>query len=256
MGGEAGHQRRRRRGSRSRSTRSWLASVSGGSAARPPRPRRCRRRARRGGLTVRDAVEAGAPRRDVAAPRRVRAARPRAVIGVSRKGGNSAAQGVVDLARARRLRQHLGVDRGELDRLKNGIPSAISSAALATAIRPGTAHHELREPVPEALGRRARVALGAAVQERGGERVDPLAEQGEDRRQDDQRDRRRDQRDQRAAEPHRVEEALREDEQRGERAGDGQRAEQHRAAGGRHRPAHRLEARARCGRSPRGSARR
>ena len=69
-----------------------------------------------------------------------------------------------------------------------------------------------------------------------------MAEHGEDRGQNDERDRGGHQRDQRAADAHRVEEPLREDEQRGERAGDGQRAEQDGAPGGRHRPAHRREA--------------
>ena len=86
------------------------------------------------------------------------------------------------------------------------------------------------------------VALGAPVEERGRERVDPFAEHGEDGGEDDERDRGGDQRHQRSADAHRVEEALREDDQRRDRAGDGQGAEEDGASGGRHRALHRLHA--------------
>ena len=62
-----------------------------------------------------------------------------------------------------------------------------------------------REPVPEPLLGGAGVALGAAAQEGGCERIDPRSEQRQDRRQHDQRNRGGDQRDQRSADAHRVE---------------------------------------------------
>ena len=144
--------------------------------------------------------------------------------GESRKGGNSVRSGVVDLARARRLGQHLGVDRGELDAAGTGSPRTISSVAAGDRDPARHAHHEPREPVPEALargrGRRARRG-GAGTPARASSRASPSsvstagstisaiaaaisATQG-------------------AADAHRVEEALREDDQRGDRAGDGER---------------------------------
>ena len=57
-------------------------------------------------------------------------------------------------------------------------------------------------------------------------------------------DRCRQQDDQRPAQPHRVEEALREDQQRGQRRGDGQRGEEDGAPRRRHHPSHRRQARA------------
>ena len=79
------------------------------------------------------------------------------MIGVSRKGGKS--------ARRTSSTWRALADSGstwastEVNLIeKNGIPSAISSAALASAIRPGKRITSLREPVPEALARRAGVA--------------------------------------------------------------------------------------------------
>ena len=206
-----------------------------------------------------------ADRGDPVEPRQARRSTARAssappwtasVIGVSRKGGKSARSASSTWRALASARQHLGVDRGELDADRNGIPSAISSAALAAAIRPGKriTSCESRYQKPSCAGRASRSAR--RLRNAGRERVDALAEQGEDGGEDDERDRGGDQRHQRAADPHRVEEALREDDQRGDRAGDGQRAEQDRAPGGRHRPLHRLEPGAAAARSPRGSGRR
>ncbi len=145
------------------------------------------------------------------------------------EGREVGAEDVVDLARACRLRQDLGVDGGELDRGERD-PERDQEDRGGRGDPPRDPHHQAREPVPEALGGRARVGLGAPLQEGRGEGVDAVAEQRQDRGQHDQRDRGGDQRDQRSAQPHRVEEPLREDQQRGERAGHGQRAEEDRAA--------------------------
>ena len=125
---------------------------------------------------------------------------------------------------------------------RKGIPRAISNAALSAAIGTGRriTKRESRYQKPASVGRR--VALGAALEEARRERVDPRAEHAQDRRQDDQRDRGGEQRHQRPADPHRVEEALREDEQRGERRGDGERGEEDRAPRGPHRRPERLPA--------------
>ena len=162
------------------------------------------------------------------------------------EGREVGTQRVVDLAGAGRAGQHLGVDGGELDREERD-PERDQQRRARRGDPAREPHHQLAQPVPEPLRGGLGVAIGAAVEEGGGERVDPLAEQREHRRQHDQRDRGGDQRDQRPADPHRVEEALREDEQRGERPGDGQGAEQDRPPGGLHRPPHRRQPRSRAG---------
>ena len=74
-----------------------------------------------------------------------------------------------------------------------------------------------------------------------------MAEQHEDRGEEEQGDGRGEHGHERAAEAHRVEEALREHQQGGERRGHRQRAEQHGAAGGLERPADRRGRRASLG---------
>ncbi len=155
-------------------------------------------------------------------------------------GRELAADRVVGLARARRVGQHGRVDGVELDR-KEGQAEDDQEERAQRRHRDRSPHDEAREPVPEALLRWPRVGLGAPLQELRRAGVDPGAEQGQHRGQDGQRDQRREQRHQCAAEAHRVEEALREDEQRGERGRDGQRGEEDRAPGRRHHPPHRLQ---------------
>ena len=91
---------------------------------------------------------------------------------------------------------------------------------------------------------RPRVAFGGALESLRGERVDPRPEQGEDRRQDDKRKGGCDQRDERAGDPHRAKEQLREDRERRDRGGDRERAEHDRPARGRERAAQRVDAEA------------
>ena len=158
---------------------------------------------------------------------------------MSRKG-ELRAHRVVDLARAGLLGQHLRVDRRELDREERD-PERDQQRRGHRGDPPRDPHHEARQPVPEPGARGPGVRLGAALEERRSERVHAPPQQRQDRRQHDQRDRRRDQRDQRAAEAHRVEEVLREDEQRGESSGNGERREQDRASRRGQGAAHRFE---------------
>ena len=127
------------------------------------------------------------------------------------------------------------------------MPSTMRNVGAGERDAPRNPHHGAREPVPEAFRGGARVGLGPALEELGGERVDPLAEEREDGGQDRQRDRRRRERDERAADAHRVEEPLREHRQRRQRARDGDRGVGHGPAGGRHRSPERLHACARLG---------
>ena len=159
-------------------------------------------------------------------------------IGVSRKGGNSARR---TLSTWRALAS-VGSTCASTDvnsMLRNGIPSTIRKVALASAIRPGiritVRESRYQKPAVAAV----RLGLGPALQERGGEGVHALAEEREHGREHGQRDRRRRERDQRAADPHRAQEVLREDGERRERGRHGQRREEHRAAGRRHRAAER-----------------
>ena len=161
---------------------------------------------------------------------------------------------VVDDARRLVARQHARVDAGELDAQERD-PEHDQQRGGADRDRHRAAHDQVREPVPEA----AALAGGVAVQRRleapRAERVHARAERGEDRRQQRQRDERRHQRADHPADAHRVEEAQREHEQRGQRRRDRDRGEQHGAARRRHRRAQapgRSRARARA---PRGSAR-
>ena len=119
----------------------------------------------------------------------------------------------------------------------------ISSRALSVATGTGRriTKRERRYQKPLSSGRAS--ASARRCRKRGAQGVDAGAEQGQHRGQHGQRDQRREQRHQRAAEAHRVEEALREDEQRGERGGDGQRGEEDGAAGGRQHAPHRRQAR-------------
>ena len=96
-------------------------------------------------------------------------------------------------------------------------------------------HDPRGEPRPAAAG-------GELLQALRGERVDPGAEPVEERRQRDERDDSGRERHEHAAEPHRVEELLREDEQAGHRRSHGERAEDDRPARGPHRRGERLGA--------------
>ncbi|HEY6778233.1 MAG TPA: hypothetical protein VI122_17135 [Thermoleophilaceae bacterium] len=165
--------------------------------------------------------------------------------GVS-EGWKLGPQRVVDPVRAGAVGQDLGVDRGEPD-AEEGDPERDQQRRACDRDPAGEPHHQPREPVPEALLGGPGVAFRAAAEEGGRKSIDARSEQGQDRRQHDQRHRRGDQRDQRPADAHRVQEALGEDEQRRERAGHGQRAEQNRAPRCCHRAPHGLESGARLG---------
>ncbi len=140
--------------------------------------------------------------------------------------------------------------------LKKGIPRTIRNVALAKAIRPGMriTVRERRYQKPSERG--ARVRLGAALEELRRERVHPLAQEGEDGGEDRQGDERGGKRDERAADPHRIEEALGEDGQRRQGARDRDRRVGHGPACRRHRASQRLHAGAASSRSPRDSGRR
>ena len=158
------------------------------------------------------------------------------------EGRELALDRLVGLAGAGRLRQHGRVDGVELDP-EEGQAEDDQQQGAERGHRDRSPHHEAREPVPEAALGGPRVGLGAALEEARGAGVDAVAEQGQHRRQHGQRDQRREQRHQGAAEAHRVEEALREDQQRGERGGDGQRGEEDGAPGGGEDASHRRQAR-------------
>ena len=98
--------------------------------------------------------------------------------------------------------------------------------------RAGPAHHPAREPVPAAALGSSRRLRGTALQACRRQRVDSRPERGEHGGQHDQRDRSSGQRHDRAAHPHRVQEAQRHHQHRSGRAGDRQRAVQHGAPGG------------------------
>ena len=72
----------------------------------------------------------------------------------------------------------------------NGIPSAISAAALVAAIGPGAAHDKARQAVPEARLLGACVAVGGALEALGRERVDARAEHRAEEKQRQQEDER------------------------------------------------------------------
>ena len=148
---------------------------------------------------------------------------------------------VVHLAGARAPGQDLGVDRGEPDLQERDAEGDQRDGAYRRD-RDGPAHHEAGQAVPEALLRRGRVALGAPLQELRRQRVHPRPEDAEHGRQDHERDAGGEEGDERAADSHRVQEPLREDDQRGESGRDRERGEQHRPAGGPHRRAQRLPA--------------
>ncbi len=95
--------------------------------------------------------------------------------------------------------------------------------------RTRAAHHPAREPVPGAALRRSRRPRGVALQAGGRQRVDTGTERDEHGWQHDQRNHAGRQRHERPTDPHRVEEAHRHRQHRGGRAGDRQRAVQHRA---------------------------
>ena len=126
--------------------------------------------------------------------------------------------------------------------LKKGIPSTIRKRALRVAIGAGRriTKRESRYQKPASSGRAS--ASARRRRKRGRERVDAGAQQRQHGGQHGERDRRGEQRHDAAAEPHRVEEALREDEQGEERRGDGQRGEEDGAAGGRQGAPHRGQA--------------
>ena len=161
-------------------------------------------------------------------------------------------QDVVDLPRAGARREHLSVHRGELE-VPERNPEHDQERGGDDRNGGGTSHDETGEPVPEARLGLGRLPLGAPLQELRRPGVDPVAEQRQDCGQDRQGDRRGEQRHQRSPEPHRVEEALREDDQRRHRRGHGQRGEEDRPSGRVHRPLHRLGARAQVARSPPGT---
>ncbi len=115
-----------------------------------------------------------------------------------------------------------------------GSASATSTPPLARATVTGTSHHPACERRPATTRRRRLPPFGR-------EGIDPRPEHVEERRKRHERDRPGGERDQRSADRHRPEEALREHEQRRHRRGDGQGREEHRPAGGRHRPPKRLD---------------
>ena len=201
-----------------------------------------------------DALGAADPRRqrDGAPRRRALDRDPDRGLAVGRE---PLADRVVGLAGAGALRQHGRVDGVELDR-EEGKPEEDQEGGGKRRDRDRPAHHEAREAVPEPVLVGAGVGLGAALEEPRREGVDPGSEQGQDRRQDGQRDQRREQHHQRAAEAHRVEEALGEDEQRRERDRDRHRGEEDGPARRSPSPAASPPGRARPWRSPRGSGRR
>ena len=84
--------------------------------------------------------------------------------------------------------EDLRVRVGELDREERD-PERDQERRARDGHRRRAPHHQAGEPVPEAVLHGLRLALGAALQELRGERVDALAEQSQHRRQHDQRDR-------------------------------------------------------------------
>ena len=169
-----GHERVARRLARGVARRGpGCASLSGGASEIASTTPRRRPRARCGGSTAATpgtSLDLGATRCAAVGPPPSTAS----WIGRVAEGREVGAQRVVDLARARRLGQHLRVDRGELD-LEEGDPERDQERGARDRDPARDAHHEAREPVPEALLAGRRVALGAALQERGRERVDPRA---------------------------------------------------------------------------------
>ena len=146
---------------------------------------------------------------------------------------------VVDLPGLLALRQHGCVDRreeGAQERQSEGD----HHRGGGDGDPPRPPHHELRQAVPRAALGRPRVGVRGPTQPLRREGVDPRPEGREDGGQHQQRDACGDDRHQRAADPHRVEEALREHEQRRHRRRDGERAEQHGSSG---RPQGRRESR-------------
>ncbi len=102
------------------------------------------------------------------------------------------------------------------------------------------AHDAAGEPVPAALLGGLGGARGGALEASWGERVDAGAERDEHGGEHEQRDEAGGERHDGAADAHRVEEADREDEHRGEGACDGERAVEDGAAGGLERAEERL----------------
>ena len=145
--------------------------------------------------------------------------------------------------RARAGRQDLCVNGGEFDAGERN-PKGNQQRSRRDRDPTRHAHHEAGEPEPEPVLGRPRFLLCPPAQRGRRERINARSQQSEDRRQDDQRDRGGDQRDERPADPHRVEEALRKHEQRRDRTRDGESTEQNGPPRCRHRPPHRLEARA------------
>ena len=88
----------------------------------------------------------------------------------------------------------------------NGTPSAISAAALSSAILPGRAITNRDSRYQKPVSARSRVPVGGALEPLGGERVDAWPEQRQQRRQHDERERGGDERDDGAGEAHREEE--------------------------------------------------
>lgn len=100
------------------------------------------------------------------------------------------------------------------------------------------AHHRARDAVPDSLpgGRVRRAPAPPVDQVPHRQRVDPGPEHGQQSRQQDQGGEHRDKDGPHAAEPHRAEEDLREDEQPAQRDGDGDAGHRDRAPGRRHGP--------------------
>ncbi len=211
-----------------------------GRSARPRRPRPSRPTGAAGGLTaatpgIRSSLSLSRDSWARSAPATASS------IGESRWGGNSVFS-AVSTWRALADSGSTVASTEVNSMLRKGIPSAIISAALAAAIRPGRriTNRDSRYQNPDSAGRASRSARRWRKARR--QRVHPRAQEDEDRGQDDQGQGRGDQRHQRPAEAHRVQEALREDHQRGQRGRHRQRGEQDRAPGGRHRAPHRLRA--------------
>ena len=196
----------------SRSSRHSPAAISlAGSTRGDPRRRREARRDVGGRRCVHD--------------RRDRRVAPSDAFPVERLG---------DLARARRRGQRRRVDPDEVDTERREREDDEERGGDRRD-PPRSAHHPGRKTAPAA-------ARGHLLQPAGSERVDPRAEPVEERRQRDERDETGGEGDEDAAEAHRVEELLREDEQAAHRGGDRDGAEEDGAPRTSHRRGERLRA--------------
>ena len=202
------------------------SSVSGrlgGGHVDPPRPRRPTRAGRRrtpGSRRGRRRTLDRAPGR--------RAAGRGEEVGVVAAAGELRAHRVVETWRALALvGSTLASTRVKL-MPRAGSATTTSTAAVAAATRPGR-RITAREPVPEAASLSRASGSAAPAQRRGARALmrcrAPRARAGSTTAR-----RRGDQCHEDAAEPHREQEALREDQQAGQRRGDGDRAEEHLAA--------------------------